>query len=139
MPKLFPIHIEVEEMYVGRVYRMLDNMDGVAKIVLTGLSEKTKPNGHAEARKGTPRGPYKKYETTGDEALFKVMHGKPPMTVSQMADSFEAMGRSPVSVHSLVHKLKKSGDLVAREDGSYALAQKVRDKLRHRKAAKKKK
>jgi hypothetical protein len=49
------------------------------------------------------------------------------------------MGRSPVSVHSLVHKLKKSGDLVAREDGSYALATKVRDRMRHRKAAKKKK
>jgi len=138
MPKLFPIHIEVEEMYVGRVYRMLDGMDGVAKIALTGLSAKTKPNGadHPTVRK--PRGPYKKFDVGGDERIAQALFKNSPMTASQLAEMFTEEGRSPKSVNSCVHTMKKRGDVVQDPKmGGYMLTKKMRDRMRHRVTTKK--
>jgi hypothetical protein len=112
VPKLFPIHIEVEELAVGRVMRVLNSLDGVAKLHLDLERDKAKPNGAGE-----PRGPYKtrkpsvQLEETGDETVIKTLFGKSPMTVPQLRDLFLSQGRSGASISSVMHKLKKDGDV----------------------------
>ena len=136
MPKLFPIAIEVEESVVGKVYRMLDEMPGVAKIKIGDKAVAGgKPNG---AHEREPRGPYKKYEAHGDDVVIKnLFASKVPLTSTHLKDHFVALGRAPTSVNSLIHIMKKRGDIELREDG-YVLSKKLKDRLRHQIAAKKK-
>jgi hypothetical protein len=140
MPKLFPINIEVEELAVGRVMRMLNGMPGVAKMHLDmGHDKKPKLNGD-----GTPRGPYKtrkpavQLEETGEEAVAKALFGKPPQTAKQIKDLFTSQGRSAASTSSVLYTMKANGDVQIGDDG-YTLTKKMRDRMRHRKAAKSKK
>jgi hypothetical protein len=137
MPKPFTAFVEIEQAYVGQVLMRLKGMRGVVGVGFDD-GKKSKSNGHdvGEPVVHRARGPYKKYETTGADELIKILHGKPPMTSTQLADAFRARGRSPKSINSLCHSMKKSGDLVLTEDG-YTLSKKMRDRLRHRVAAKK--
>ncbi len=138
MPKLFPINIEVEESKVGEVYRRLDNMEGVAKIKI-GNTATSYSNGHdKEPRQSTPRGPQKVFKTTGQEAVIKMLYGAPPMTTGQLRDVFVSQGRSPSSINSVIHTMIKAGEAQVTDDG-YTLTKKMRDRLRHRVAAKGKK
>jgi len=137
LPKLFPIAIEVEESVVGKVYRLLDEMPGVAKIKIGDKAVAGgKPNGAHEPRE--PRGPYKKYDTPGDEVVMKFMSAsKVPLTSTHLKDHFVALGRAPTSINSLIHIMLKRGDLERRPDG-YVLSKKVKDRLRHQIVARKK-
>jgi uncharacterized protein YpbB len=47
-----------------------------------------------------------------------------------------AQGRSGKSISSVLHKLKKQGDVQIGDDG-YMLTKKARDRMRHRKGRKK--
>jgi hypothetical protein len=132
MPKPFLLGVEVEEIALGNLMRRIGVMPGVVRIhwdfkaALGKHSKADKPNGVHKPRKV--------YETTGEDALLELMHGKPPMTPSQMADGFKAIGRSPKSTSSLLHQLKKTGQVQRAENGAWKLSSKARDKLRHRKA-----
>jgi hypothetical protein len=131
MPKLFPISIEVEELAVGKVMRMLNSMPGVAKLHLDLEKKEAKPNG---------RGPHKtrvQLEETGEDVVAKALYGKPPMTNAQLRDVFTSQGRSPTSINSVLHTMKNNGEVKVTKDG-YTLTQKMRDRIRHREAAKKK-
>jgi hypothetical protein len=136
MPKLFPIHIEVEELAVGKVMRQLHNTPGVAKVNLDLGTPKL--NG---AERG-PRGPYAprkqsvQLDETGDQAVAKSLFGKPPMTTSQLRDVFLAQGRSAKSINSVLHKMKHDGE-VQSSDGHWSLTKLMRDRMRHRKAKRK--
>jgi hypothetical protein len=138
LPKLFPIAIEVEESVVGKVYRMLDEMPGVAKIKIGDKAVAGgKPNGAHEPQERGVRGPYKKYDAHGDDVVMKILlASKMPLTSTHLKDHFVALGRAPTSINSLIHIMKKRGDIEVRDDG-YVLSKKVKDRLRHRVAAKK--
>jgi hypothetical protein len=135
MPKLFPIHIEVEELAVGRVMRMLNGMPGVAKMHLDMEGQK---KSHLN---GGERGPYKPRkqpiisDETGTEVIAKVLFGKPPMTVAQLKQVFEAQGRSAKSISSVLYNMRDNGEVQSGEDG-YSLTKKMRDRMRHRKVKK---
>ena len=140
MTKLVPINIMVERVAVMDVLDKLDMTPGVAKINFDYRRKTGRTNGAGEpGEEHTPRparGPYKKYDIKGDDMVARLLYGRPPMTPSQLKDAFEAAGRSPLSIHSLVHNMKKRGDLVLGEQG-YSLSKKMRDRLRHRVATKK--
>jgi uncharacterized protein YpbB len=68
--------------------------------------------------------------------VIKALYGKPPMSVPQLRDLFVAQGRSGKSISSVLHKLKKQGDVQIGDDG-YMLTKKARDRMRHRKGRKK--
>jgi hypothetical protein len=137
MPKLFPINIEVEELAVGKVMRLLNSTPGVAKLHLDLEHKNNKLNG------GTPRGPYAprkqpvSLEETGEEVVGKALYAKSPMTVSELREKFLEQGRSKSSISSVVHTMKNNGDLVSGPDG-YSLSKKMRDRMRHKKSNKKK-
>jgi hypothetical protein len=130
------------ELYVQRTAG-LDAIERVKKIPgfiaydLPSLRQH-KPNGSAdESEQRAARGPYKKYDMQGDEALIKILFGKPPMTNGQLKTAFSEMGRAPASINSLIHIMLKRGDLQRTDDG-YTLTRKVKDKIRHQLAARKK-
>lgn len=140
MPKLFPISIEVEELAVGKVMRLLNTMPGVAKLHLDLERREVKANGAGE-----PRGPYKtrkkavQLEETGEEVIAKVLFGKPPMTNAQLRDVFVSQGRSASSINSVLHTMKNKGDVQISPDGGYTLTKLMRDRIRSRKNRKAKK
>lgn len=130
MPQLFPIYIEVEEIYVGKVIRLLDRTPGVANVDLQrGKKPKVKPNGEAR-----PRG---QYATPGNVEIEEILFDESPMTTNQLAEEFGRRGRSPKSVHSLVHKMKNDKVIVPTDDG-YLLAKSARDRVRLRRKKKQK-
>lgn len=132
MPKLFPIHVEVEELAVGKVMRLLHNTPGVAKVNLNLGEPKPKANG---ARK--PYGPRKKYETSGNDEIVKLLSNTNRST-PELASDFDALGRSPVSVNSAIHTLQKAGEVKRTPDGlKWMLTKKAKDRLRQRKQKKK--
>lgn len=137
MPKLFPINIEVEEAAVGKVFRILNDMPGVAKIKL-GAVEKSrgKLNGGGEPHEPRTRKAYRKFETTGEELITSVLFKQGAKTTQQLRDLFVAEERSPASVSSQLHEMKNSDEIKSTPDG-WVLSKKARDRLRHRVANKK--
>lgn len=135
MPKTFPILIDVEEIAVGRVMRMLNKLPGVAKLHLD-LEGVGKSNGAGRTH-SADRKPHGRFEVSGEEAILQALNGRPPMTSAQLAGAFEAQGRSPKSISSCLHKLRSEGLINSTHDG-YSLTKKSRDRLRHRKSAKRK-
>ena len=68
MPKLFPIHIEVEEAFVGQVIRRLNAMPGVAKFNFDMMAKRiarAATNGDGTPRKNTGM----RFEKTGQEFI----------------------------------------------------------------------
>lgn len=138
MAKPFSITIDVELAWVGKTVRALNAMPGVSKLHFD-LDEEKKKTG----ANGAERGPYKPrkqpvtLEETGEESVAKALHGKPPMTTAQLRDVFTSQGRSAASISSVLHKMRKSGELQTSPDG-WSLSKKMRDRMRWRKATKKK-
>jgi transposase len=134
MPKLFSISIEVEEVAVGHVMRQLHNMKGVAKLNLEMGGAKSKPNGSGKphAAGGKPR---KLFGEPGKDLVLKLLQKGKPLRTSEISKIFEAEGRSPHSANSLMHVLKNEGMVENKGDG-FVLTKKMKDRLRHRKAAK---
>lgn len=135
MAKLFPVLLHLERVAALDIIDKLEGMPGVAKMDFAFGKNKKKvkfgANGADEPQDRPARGPYKKYQETGRDTLIKMLSGKPPMTARQLADAFEERGRSPKSINSLCHVMKKTGDLVLGEEG-YTLSKKIKDRLRHR-------
>ena len=117
MPKLFPIHIEVEEVALGRVMRILHNTEGVAKINLQMEEPKAKPNGF---RSHHPRS-----EENGQSLALKILAKKPASRKDLMA-SFVAQGRSGKSINSVLWNLQQDKLIARFKDGAYHLTAKGR-------------
>lgn len=130
MPKLFPIHIDVEELAVGKVMRLLHNMPGVAKVHLDfGIPKKA--NGEMPPPRAFNR-PRKQFATTGEDDALKLL-SKGAMATKVIRDHFADMGRSPASINSVLHALKQNGDAKLSDNGEWVLTKKAKDRLRHRK------
>jgi hypothetical protein len=133
MPKPFVLGVEIEEGSLGKVMRRINALPGVVNIIMNFDARPkaaAKPNGS-----GQPRGTF---EATGQQALAAILNGKPPMTTRQLRDAFEAQGRSPASIASVLHNMKTNGEIKMVDDG-YTLTKVMRDRLRHRVANKAKK
>jgi len=132
MPKPFVLGVEIEEGSLGKVMRRINALPGVVNIIMNfdARPKAAKPNGS-----GKPRGTY---ETTGQEALAAILNGKPPMTTRQLRDAFEAQGRSPASIASVLHNMKTNGEIKMVDDG-YTLTKLMRDRLRHHRSKAKRK
>jgi len=127
MPKMFPITLEVEEIALGRVMRLLHNTPGVAKLHFDlGDTKQRKTNGHRK-----PKG---SFEESGADLLIRVLNKSGPMSKGQMHEAFEKAGRSGKSADSVTHGLKSQG-LIQNTGNGYVLTKKMRDRLRHRKGA----
>lgn len=128
MPKLFSVHIQVEEVALGRIMRLLNQTPGVAKFDLE-LAHKA--NGHAKpahASKGVPR---KTYEVTGRDFMAKIFaKTKRPLKLADLRNAFDKDGRSPKSIASVVHRLKNEGLVEARNGEGYMATKKLRDRAR---------
>ena len=59
------------------------------------------------------------------------------MSVRQLRDAFEAQGRSPASIASVLHNMKSNGEVKLTDDG-YTLTKLMRDRMRNRGKGKKK-
>jgi hypothetical protein len=135
MPKPFLIGVEIEERAFGAAMRRIDALPGVIRIHLKFSKEKIggKPNGRAQNGDRKPPG---RFDIPGEEAIAKILHGKSPMTASQLADAFATQGRSPKSISSCIHKMRTNGEIISGPEG-YTLTKKMRDRLRSKKAKKK--
>src|SRR5215469_6340756 len=99
MPRFHKIAIDVEEVAVGAVMRLLHSTPGVVNVHynMDDISYKqNKPNG--AGRRRSQRGPIKQYEIKGNDFFVQVLAkaGKPVRT-SAMSEAFERAGRSPHS------------------------------------------
>jgi len=124
MPKLFPIHIEVEEVFVGAVMRRLHGMEGVAKVNLDLGETPRKPNGVTN--------PAKKFEQGASEYITELL-SKSPMPTKVLRDHFSDVGRKPGSTSSALNQLKRDGEIKKLPDGkTWTLTKKMKDRLRYR-------
>ena len=127
MPKLFPMQIEVEELYVGKVWRLLDKMPGVAKMHIDMGGDKTK-----KEKANGAKMPRKVFATSGNDLVLDLLFSKPQGT-GQIRESFISAGRSPASTSSILHELKHSGDIKHDDEGAWILTKKARDRIRGQK------
>ena len=123
MPKFFPLNVEVEEIAVGRVMRLLHKTSGVVKVGIDMGESKPKANGHAVPRK--------QFETSGKDFAFGLLY-KHKMSANELRQHFADTGRSPNSIHSILHNAKVDGLLTLGKDGIYSLTKKARDRMRHK-------
>lgn len=125
MPKLFPISIEVEELFVGRVMRQLNGMSGVAKINLDIERRVKKPNGIDT--------PNKRFEQKAEDFIAELLM-KHPMPTSVLRQHFADVGRRPGSTSSALNVMKSDGTIKKDKDGkTWVLTAKAKDRMRHRK------
>ena len=121
MPKLFPIHIQVEEGAVGKVMRILNDLEGVAKLNLD-LDRTGKPN-------GSRRPPAKKFDMKGENFVESLLF-KDAMKTAVLRDHFRDVGRSPASINSQLSDMKKKGIIKQLDDGLWVLSKTARDRVR---------
>lgn len=147
MPKLFPIFVEVEEVALGHVMRVLHNTPGVARCNLmlgdTAYAKKAGlTNGHANGHGsnslngGKPHKnagkPRKVFEVPGRDFLIKALaKSKGPVPQSKIKTVFEKDGRSPDSASSLLHLAKQAGTIENVAGEGYRLTKKGRDRARY--------
>jgi hypothetical protein len=123
VPKTFPILIEVEEIAVGKVMRLLNKTAGVAKLHLNLEQQSHKSNGVSAPR---TRG---KFEISGRAAVGDLLYDKSPQRTAALRDAFAAQGRSPASINSVLNAMLQDKEISQGADG-YALTKKMRDRLR---------
>lgn len=136
MPKTFPIVIDVEEVAVGRVMRLLNKTPGVAKFHLD-LDREQKQFTNGEARAHSPdRKPYARFDVPGEDVVLEALQKKSPLIGRELGEIFANQGRSSKSISSCLYKLRTS-DMIKSTPEGFILTKKARDRMRHRKAAKK--
>jgi len=131
MPKLFPIHIEVEEVALGRVMRILHHTEGVAKIDLQ-MEEPAprpklkKPNGHA------PHAVRDKFEIKGTDFVIEMLDkANGPIRHNAIRQAFVNKGRAPGSANYCLYGLAQEGLVQSTKEG-YVLTKKMKDRLYHK-------
>ena len=127
MPKLFSIAIDVEEVALGRVMRLLHNTPGVAKFDLD--LGKSKANG-ADPSKGEPRN-----RMTGREFMIKLFSkAKRPLRSNDLKSAFGKSGRSPRSISSVIHYLKNERMVETKNGEGYVATQLLKQRARKAKS-----
>lgn len=127
MPKTFPILIDVEEIAVGRIMRVLNKMPGVAKLHLDMANEKP-----AKAN-GSTRPPHKKFPNKAEEDIIDALFARGQMTTANMKELFIEKGRQPQSVGSGLTTAKNNGDVKKADSGEgWVLTKATRDRMRSR-------
>lgn len=125
MPKTFPILIDVEEIAVGRVMRVLNKMPGVAKLHLDLVEKK-----EAKAN-GSTRPPHKKFPNKAEADIVEALFVRGQLNTAQLKEIFIAKGRQPQSVGSAITGAKNAGDLKKADSGEgWVLTKVARDRLR---------
>ena len=133
MSKLFYVTLGLDNSLAGPIITKMKKTRGIVTLELaSGPAKEPKPNGALNGGGPRARGAY---EATGQQAIAKILNGKPPMTTPQLRDAFAAMGRSPASIASCIDTMKKAGE-VAKGPQGYTLTKKMRDRLRHAKGKK---
>lgn len=134
MPKFHSITIDVEEVAVGYVMRLLHNTPGVAKVHYN-LDEAgtNKTNGKAlYPNAGRLR---RNYGITGHDLIVQLLvKENRPMRTGELQDLFERAGRSRGAVNSSTHMARQQEMIESTPEG-YVLTRKMKDRLRHRKEA----
>lgn len=118
MPKPFMLGIEVEEIALGKVMRVLNNMPGIVKLHM----DLSLPNGGKRPYKKRgeilePPGRKKTrhdFNITGEEFILIMLEAN-PATTAQMRTRFAEAGRSPHSINSALFGLKDK-DMVVRNN-----------------------
>jgi len=134
MPKLFPIYIEVEELAVGKVMRLLNKMPGVAKFNLD-MDRPAKPNGMREPKQR--RAP-KKFDMKAEDFIGDILFKNGATPASVLKQHFADVGRSPNSVNSQLSDMQEKKLIKQDGLGGWVLTKLARDRLRNRAHYKKK-
>ena len=129
MPKPVTIEVEVEEIAVGRVMRILHNTPGV----IHAHWDMGDPKPHPLANGSAPRKERGAYAERGEDLIIKLLKPGKPLRTTRLREMFEKEGRGN-SIASAIHKLKAEG-LVESTPAGYVLTHKMKDRLRHRKGA----
>jgi predicted transcriptional regulator len=137
MPKLFPISIEVEEVAVGRVLRVLNSTAGIVKLhlsltqekevkpenqeyIATDLAVQTAPalmDGRSKKR-GGPISQNKMYR-----AVMEVLV-KAPAHYRLLSAAVERAGFKGSGIHGLIFRLGKMKFVIRTSPGSYRITEK---------------
>jgi len=114
MPKPMTMTIEVEEIAFGRVWRTLDQMQGVITLKMHGTGPK--PN------KGSPvaRASSKKGDTVTCVVLKALAHGKPENKAA-LIDAVVAAGKAATSFPDSISKLKKAKHITNPSSGVFKI------------------
>src|SRR5262245_16310979 len=115
------MRIEVEEIAVGTVMRLLLETPGAGHVDLEARETKAKPDG--EARPYKPRG---NFETTGQQAIEAILFTGPKPRAA-LAEAFVKQGRSPTSINSCLHTMRQGGDVILQDDDTYTLSRRAKD------------
>lgn len=94
--------IAVEEIAFGRVFRVLKNMSGVISLDIDGNADKAATKNPERA----PRGSAIK-GTSGRCIVLGLLTQTPGITSLQMGDAMSSAGKSPKTLHSLLHLMAK--------------------------------
>lgn len=123
MPKPFLLGIEVEEIALGKIMRVLNKMPGVVKLHM----DFNKPNGaHSPA---APKFK-KKFDMTASEFILTLLD-KDQMRSADMKDHFSDVGRQPSSVASSLSDAYKAQLVKKNAEGVWSLTKKGHDKMRY--------
>ena len=137
MPRFHKIHLDVEEVAVGPVMRLLHTTPGVVNIHYDvdeiGYKQIKKPNGAAPHGNAGKRRRSRHYGIKGSELILQLLSKNETLRTSQLEDAFVKAGRGR-GVASAVYELKSAG-LVETTPAGYVLTRKAKDRLRHRKGA----
>ena len=138
VPKPATFEVDVEEVAVGRVMRILHNTPGVLDVRWDMGSPKHINGGEYKehATKGKPR---KSYSVKGPDLVAQILFkAGEPMGSGELRQAFEKAGRSPQSIASPLHMLKTQGLVEYSTTGKttgYVLTKRMKDRMRHRKGA----
>lgn len=134
MAKLFPIGIEVEEVAVGKVLRILNQTPGVAKLHLNLMNEQE--NGLQIEALGTETGgiepteikqvlpPVKKSKPGSMQMVVAEMLAVAPVHHTIIAAQIKRSGYAAISTYSVITKMLSNGFIRRTAPGTYALTPK---------------
>lgn len=127
MPKPLSVTVEVEEIALGRVIRILNRTPGVVRFNLNLQGDR--PEGE-EAEGEQPHGNTGRTPRKGKIGGRRIMLGMlaqakgKPVSAKQFKPVFEGDGISHKSVHTVAHILKKIGHIKQVDIGTYVMTPK---------------
>jgi hypothetical protein len=121
MAKPYMLGVEVEEPALGKVMRKINALPGVINLHMDFKPAAKKAGGDKRALNGGAH--RSKYEEHGDVVLMRLFGGRrdKKVTVQDMRDYFEKLGRSPSSVHNLSFRMHRAGAIKKVGKGTYTL------------------
>lgn len=114
MPKPMQLLVDIEEIAFGRVFRMLDTMQGVARlsIVGEGVKKAGAPNG------GGNTGVRKGGSQTAVCLILGALVNSPGLSRPQLGAILEGNGKKAASLPDALQKLRKAKEITAKGKGA---------------------